>query len=574
MKQSKLFGKTQKKDKEFGSVNEEYLIRGGFVHKVMAGAYTFMPLGLRVLNKIERIVREEMDKIGTEMLMTSLAPKEIWEQTGRLDSIDVLMKTIGANEISRRKSTNEYVLNCTHEDNITPIAQKFHTSYKDLPVAAYQIQTKFRNEARAKSGLLRGREFRMKDLYSFHTSEEDLLDYYHNQAKPAYIKVFERLGIGEYTVVALASGGDFTKEFSHEFQTKCDAGEDLIFYSKKLDTYFNKEVTPSKAPAVKYDKEMKEMEEVYGEHITGMEALVEFLKVPAERCMKTLIYEADDRVVAVGIRGNYDIDEIKLKKVLGCQKLELASEETLKKVTSAEVGYAGIVGLPDNVEVIVDESMENAINFECGGNKTNYHNINVNWDRDVKKPAKFYDVKVAQEGDIHPETGEVYEVFKAAEVGNIFPLNTKFSDAIGYKFVDKDGKEKPVYMGSYGIGCSRLVGVIVERFHDEKGIIWPIQVAPFHVHLISLGKEEETNKEAERIYTELQARGIEVLWDDRDVSAGVKFGDSDLFGIPFRVVVSKKTMEKNGVEIKMRNEENSEIKTLDEVIELVNQAKG
>ncbi len=569
MRQSKLFGKTEKKDKKFGSVNEEFLIRGGFVHKVMAGAYTMMPLGLRVLNKIETIIREEMDQIGSEMLMTSLAPKEIWEQTKRLDTIDVLMKTQGANEISRNKNTNEYILNCTHEDNITPIAKKFHFSYKDLPVAAYQIQSKFRNEARAKSGLLRGREFIMKDLYSFHTSEADLLDYYHNQAKPAYIRTFQRLGLGDYTVIALASGGDFTKDFSHEFQTKCEAGEDLIFYSKKLDTYFNREVTPSQAPEVEWEKEVKPMERIETKGIVGMNQLVEFLKVPAEKCMKTLIYKTDDsRIVAAGLRGLYEVDTEKLKTIIGCKSLELASEEIVKKVTNAEVGYAGIVGLPDDVEVYVDESMQKAVNFECGGNETHYHNINVNWDKDVKRPEKFYDFKVAQEGDLHPETGEVYEVFKAAEVGNIFPLNTKFSEAIGYKFTDKDGKEKPVFMGSYGIGCTRLMGVIIERFHDENGIIWPMQVAPFHVQLISIGKED-INKDAEAIYNKLQAEGIEVLWDDREITPGVKFGDSDLLGIPYRIVISNKTKEQNGVEVKRRNESESKIMKLEEVIETI-----
>ena len=570
MKQSKLFGKTQKKDKAYGSINEELLIRAGFVHKVMAGAYTMLPLGLRVLNKINRIVREEMNEIGSEMLMTALAPKELWEQTGRLESIDVLMKTMGANEISKQKSTNEYILNCTHEDNITPIAKKFHFSYKDLPVAAYQIQSKFRNEARAKSGLLRGREFIMKDLYSFHTSEEDLLDYYHNQAKPAYIKVFDRLGLGSQTVIALASGGDFTKEFSHEFQTRCEAGEDLIFYSKKLDIYYNREVTPSKAPQVEWESEIKPMERIETKGIVGMDQLVEFLKVPAERCMKTLIYETDDgRVIAAGLRGIYEIDTEKLKKIANCKSLQLASEETVRTVTNAEIGYAGIVGLPENVEVIVDESMEAAVNFECGGNETNYHNVNVNWDRDVKKPNQFFDIKVAREGDLHPETGEVYEVFKAAEVGNIFPLNTKFSQAIGYTFTDKDGKEKPVYMGSYGIGCTRLMGVMVEKFHDDNGIIWPVQVAPFHVHLISIG-QDDVMSEAKAIYDQLIENGIEVLWDDREVSPGVKFGDSDLIGIPYRVVISKKTIEKAGVEVKKRSENDSRIMKIDEVIEEIN----
>ena len=420
MRYSQLYTKTLKVSKSYRSVNATLLIKGGFIDQTMAGVYSFLPLGLRVLNKIEQITREEMDKIATEVLLPALSPKKLWIQTGRLNTVDVLMKTAGANEISKSKNTNEYVLNCTHEDVITPLVQKFNTSYKDFPVALYQIQSKFRNEARAKSGLLRGREFRMKDLYSFHVSESDLKEYY-EKVKAAYVKVYERVGLGEDTVVTLASGGDFTKAYSHEFQTLCESGEDLIFFDETTNTYYNKEVAPSQAPAIDYDGQQHELKEVYGEHITGIDALVKFLQVPATKCVKTLIYQTEtDEVIVAAVRGNYEINEIKLRNVVGCNELHLASEAAVKKTTTAQLGYAGLLNLPAGIRVFVDESIKDHINFECGANKDNYHSINVNWGRDVQKPEQFYDIKVAQVGDLNPANGKPFQVKKPQRLATSF----------------------------------------------------------------------------------------------------------------------------------------------------------
>ncbi len=580
MKYSKLYIKTKKNAKEFESVNATLLQKGGFIYQEMAGVYTFLHLGLRVLNKIENIIREEMDTIGTEILMTSLAPKEIWEQTGRLETVDVLMKTSGANKLSQLKNTNEYILSCTHEDMVTPIARDYNLSYKDFPFAFYQIQTKFRNEARAKSGLMRGREFRMKDLYSFHTSEEDLLRYY-EKAKEVYMKVFNRVGLGKDTYITLASGGDFTKNFSHEFQTRCDTGEDIIFYVPSKQLAYNREIAPTKAPALQdSDEEMKPMEDVVGKGIIGVDELAAYLKIPVEKTTKTLLFETDTgEVVAAAVRGGYDINEEKLTKIIGCKSIQLASADTVRKVTSAEVGYAGILNLPKEVKVYFDESTANRRNFECGANKTDYHTVNVNWNRDISLPEQFYDFKTAKEGDFYPETGEKYEVFRAAEVGNIFPLNTKFTKAINYYFTDEKGEQKEVFMGSYGIGPSRLMGVIVEKFHDARGILWPESVAPYKVHLIAItgGKPTQNSqvssqptsqvgKRAEEVYQTLREAGIEVLYDDREnVGAGEKLADADLIGIPLRLVVSAKTEDK--VEWKKRNEKTVELITVDNVIE-------
>jgi prolyl-tRNA synthetase len=570
MKYSKTVIQTIKNSKEHDSRNASLLFRGGFLSQAMAGVFVFLPMGLRVLKKIENIVREEMDKIGEEMLLPNLAPKKYWEQTGRYDTIDVLMKAVPANENSSSASKAEYVINPTHEDVITPTLAPFINSYKDLPVSYYQIQTKVRNEARPRSGVMRSREFRMKDLYSYHRSEADLLDFYNNDAVAAYTKVFERVGLGEDTVVALASGGDFTKEYSKEFQTKCEVGEDWIFSVKSKDLHYNREVAPSKAPEVEQDKEQKPMRVIETAGVTGMDQLEEFLGVAADHSMKTLIYETlEGDVIAVGIRGNYDVNEIKLEAVVNKGKLELASEETIKRLTGAEIGYAGIVNLPEEVTLYVDDSMENAVNFECGANKTDHHNLDVNWDVDVKKPETFYDLKVAQDGDIDPESGEKYDVYKASEVGNIFPLNTKFTEAAKMTFADENGKPQPVYMGSYGIGTSRLIGVIVEKFNDENGIIWPMAVAPYQVHMVTLGSGDSKEK-AEKLYAELQDIGIEVLWDDREkVSAGSKFADADLIGCPIRIVVSDRSLQNGGVEMKMRSDKDSEIIAVDSLIETV-----
>jgi prolyl-tRNA synthetase len=415
MRQSQLFIKTRKEaPTDEVSKNAILLTRAGFIHKEMAGVYTFLPLGLRVLTKIENIIRRHMDAIGNELLMSSLSPRENWEKTGRAETVDVLMKTAPANKASEEKSTNSYILNPTHEELITPIAAEYLRSYKDLPAAYYQIQTKFRNEARAKSGLLRGREFRMKDLYSFHATEDDLKAYY-EKAKDSYMNVYRDIGIGDDTFITLAGGGDFTKEFSHEFQTLMEAGEDVIYLDRANKIAYNKEVV----------------------------------------------------------------------------------------------------------------------------NEDNAKRLDVDFDS--------------------------LEQVHACEVGNIFPLGTKFSKAFDYTYTDEQGKQQDVHMGCYGIGPSRLMGVVVEKFADDKGLVWPASIAPFSLHLISLGSDE-SKKTAEELYTKLTDNHVEVLFDDREESAGAKFADSDLLGIPMRVVVSDKSLEKGGVEIKERTSDTSEIVTVEQLL--------
>ena len=560
------FKTTKSVSSDLVSKNAKLLTQAAFIRQEVAGVYTFLPLGLRVLNKVELIIREEMDKVAVELLMTALAPKSAWEQTGRLDNVDVLMKTSGANAASLAKNSTEYVLNSTHEEIVTPLVRDFVSSYKELPVAVYQIQSKFRNEPRAKTGLLRCREFRMKDAYSFHRSPEDLQRYY-DLMKEVYMAIFRRLGLGDDTVMTLASGGDFTPDFSHEFQTICEAGEDTIFLVKSKNLCFNREVAPSQAPRLDDEaEELRPMKEVEGVGVIGVDALAEFFKISVEKTTKTLLFQTDTGdVIAAIVRGGYEVDEEKLKKIVGCKQLTLAPADVVKSVTGAEVGYAGPFNLPSSVKLFFDESTSNRKNFECGANKTNFHSCNVNWGRDLTIPEQFYDFKIAKEGDFYPETGEQYEVHKACEVGNIFPLNTKFSEACNFTYLDEEGKSQPVYMGCYGIGPSRLVGVIVEKFADEKGLVWPKHLAPYTVHLIDLQQAER----GQEIYEKLQHAGIEVLWDNRDLRAGEKFADADLLGIPYRVLVSAKTGGK--VELKKRTA--SEV-SLISVEELIAQVKG
>lgn len=561
MRQSQLFYKTQKeKPKDEESKNAELLIRAGFIDKVMAGVYNYLPLGYRVLSKIENIIREEMNAIGAqEILMPVLHPKENWQATGRWDIMSVLFKLKGAN-------SREYALGPTHEEIVTPLAKKFVFSYKDLPVALYQIQTKFRNEPRSKSGLLRGREFAMKDLYSFHATEEDL-DSYYQKVQQAYRRIIKRLGLDELTLDVYASGGDFSK-YSLEYQTICETGEDLIFIVASQGKAFNREIAPSRAPQFdNSDEPVAELQEVKGEGIIGVEELAKFLNIPVEKTTKTILFENEKgEVIAGAVRGDYDINEIKLAEVAGCKELKLASPATVKRVTGAEIGYAGILNLPSEVKVFMDDSMQGRVNFECGANRTNYHTINVNFGRDLPAPDKFYDIKLAKPGDYYPDTNEKYVVKKAIEIGNIFKLKTKFTEAFEFKYKDEQGQEQPVIMGCYGFGPSRVMGALVEIFHDERGIIWPASVAPFKYHLINLSKSDQVRERADKVYQQLLEKGEEVLYDDRlEISAGEKLAEADLIGIPYRLVVSDKTNDQ--IEFKPRNQSSAKLISLEDLLE-------
>ncbi len=551
MKRSQLFIKTRKEvPADEQAKNAQLLIRAGYAHKQMAGAYAYLPLGLRVLDNIKQIVRQEMNAVGgQEVAMTVLQPKELWERTDRWDDakVDNWFKTKLANG-------SELGVGLTHEEPIVDMLTEHVDSHKDLPLNIYQIQTKFRNELRAKSGLLRGREFVMKDMYSFARNQAEH-DQIYEQLADAYHRVYRRLGLGDITYRVRADGGYFTDRFSDEFQTISAVGEDTLFKVPGTNNYYNQEVAPSKAPEINSTEEPAPMQEVEGKGIIGVAELAKFLKIPVDKTTKTMLYQTDDgQLVAAAVRGGYDINEIKLRKVLGVKNLQLASEDVVRKVTNAEIGYAGLLNLPADVKIIVDESCANRVNFEMGANRTNYHTININWGRDLPAPEEFYDIKQAKPGDLDPETGQVYETCRAVEVGNIFPLESKYTDALGLYYTDTAGKKQSIIMGCYGIGISRLIGVIAEHFADDRGLVWPAAVAPFLVYLISIGdgEDKEVAKQAQNLYDSLVAKGIGVLWDDRNERPGAKFADADLMGIPYRVVISAKTIANGQVELKER----------------------
>lgn len=568
MKVSQLFTKTLKEaPADEVAKNAQLLIRAGYVHKEIAGVYAYLPLGLRVIENIKKIVREEMDAAGgQELLMTTLQPSDIWQKTNRWDDavVDNWFKT-------KLLNGTELGVGLTHEEPIVDAAMPYITSYKDLPKSVYQIGAKFRNEKRAKSGVLRGREFIMKDMYTFARDQRQHEEVY-EQIAAAYHKVYERLGIGDSTFRVKADGGIFTKRFSDEFQTLSPIGEDTIFHVPDTSEYYNREVAPSKAPEGEASTdEQLAMEACHTPGVVGVEQLAEVLGVPVARTVKTMLYMVDGAVVAVAVRGDYSVSVVKLRMALQATAVALADADTVREVTGAEVGFAGLLGLPETVKWVVDDSVASLQNFELGANKTDYHNKNVNWDRDLPRPEQFYDVKEAKEGDIHPESGKVYEVIKAVEVGNIFPLETKYTDAFDMFYTDEQGDRQPIIMGCYGIGVSRLLGVLAEHFSDERGLVWPDAVAPYRLYIAQLGNDEAVASAAEKLCEIAQSWGVSVLYDDTDKRPGEKFADADLLGIPHRIVISPKTIEAGTYEYKARTSEAIEMVSIDRLKNILTQ---
>lgn len=563
MRLSQLFTKTRKEvPATEAAKNAQLLIRAGYIHKEMAGAYSYLPLGLIVLEKIKTIVREEMNATGAqEVLLTSLQSKETWEPTDRWndDVVDVWFK-------SKLQDGTEVGFGWSHEEPIIEMVRQHLSSYKELPINVHQFQNKLRNELRAKSGIMRGREFLMNDMYSCSLDAEQHEKFYQAAIK-AYTRVYERVGIGEDTFITFASGGAFT-QYSHEFQTICSAGEDYIFMVPSTKQAFNQEIAPAQAPTFdNSDEDLKPMEEVEGKGLIGVELLAKSLQIPVEKTTKTMLYtDEKGQVIAAAVRGGYQISEDKLKAVVGAERLALADEATVSRITGAEVGYAGLLNLPKDVRVVVDESCANRRNFECGANRTNHHSINVNWGRDLPEPDQFYDIKEVREGDTYPETGEVYVAHKTAEVGNIFNFGTHKSEQMNFTFTNEHGKKQFVHLGSYGLGVSRLMGVLVEKFADERGLVWPENIAPAKVYLARLGDKPEVVQAADKMYEMLQKAGISVLYDDRSIRPGEKFADADLLGIPYRVVMSDKTVQAGEVELKSRTGTAVEMVSADFVI--------
>ncbi len=561
MRISKHFTKTRHNPPcDADSKNAELLTQAGFIEKLGAGIYNLLPLGHRVFRKVCQIIREEMNAVdGQELLMPALHPIDIWKQTGRDRTMDdILYRT-------KASGNREFVFGPSHEEAVTPLAAKYINSYKDLPLSVYQIQTKFRDEPRAKSGLLRGREFGMKDMYSFHTSDEDLDEYYEG-VKQAYFNVYERCGLKSYLVEA--SGGAFTDKISHEFSVETSAGEDTILVCDKTGRAQNLEIAVGELPEDYTDEEEKPMEEVGVERGFSVKDNAQAHDVPEYKILKTVVYEVEeDGLLGVVIRGDLSVNDVKLERYLQ-KRIRPASPEKLKEAGLVQ-GYISPVGLPDDVDLkfIADHSVKSVKNYVTGANKAATDLVNVNIGRDFVA-ADFADLVEVKAGFKSEDGGELREV-KAIEAGNIFKLGTIYSEAFDLKFTDKDGKSKPVIMGCYGIGTTRLIGTVVEASHDDAGIIWPMSVAPYHVYLISIGKDEEVVKACDELYEELTATGVEVLYDDRDDSPGVKFKDADLIGVPVRLVIGRKTLENGEVEWKLRSDSELEMVKRDDIVNKV-----
>ena len=567
MRQSKHIGKTLKEDpKDAQTVAHKLMLRAGYIKQVSAGVYTYMPFLLRTLNKISQIIREEMDANECEeILMPALQPKDLWVESDRWESYtdsDGIMFSF-----KDRRGT-VVCLGPTHEEVITDIVRREVSSYKHLPKKLYQIQTKFRDEVRPRFGLMRAREFIMNDAYSFDIDEAGL-DASYQVMHDAYHNICKGIGLAYRCVES--DPGPVGGSYCHSFMVLADTGEDTIVYCDTCEYAASQERGESCLEVYPQDKEEKPMEAVYGKGLIGVEPLAEFLDIPVWKTTKTLLFQADDKVVAVMVRGDCDVNEIKVKNFLKCNELTLASPEVIKELTGAEVGYAGPVGLPPaEVTVIADHYTHNRVNFECGANKTDYHNINVNFGRDLPLPA-FGDFKLAKQGNLCPrcDKGKLEEAC-GIEVGYITKLGTKYSEKMSCTYLDKEGKSQPVVMGSYCMSVSRMAAAVIEQNHDDSGIIWPIRIAPYQVHLIALNLEnEEARNEAEKIYLQLSEEEVDVLFDDRDLRAGEKFSDADLIGIPIRLTMSKRTFKEQKLELKFRNKSKSELLTYDEALKTI-----
>ena len=527
--------------------SHKLMLRAGYIRKLAAGIYSYLPLGLRTLKKIENIVREEMDNAGAqELLMSALLPAEAYQASGRWE-------VFGPNMFKLKdRNDRDFCLGPTHEELFTQTVINEVRSYKEYPMTLYQIQNKYRDEARPRFGVMRSREFVMKDAYSFDKDWEGL-DVSYKKMYDAYCRIFTRLGL-DFTIVD-ADSGAMGGSGSQEFMVKSPVGEDGIAYCDCCGYAANYE----KAECVPEEKEFDEgdfdMEKVLTPDVHTINDLVEFFGTKPYAFAKTIIYKADDKYIAAMVRGDREINEVKLKNLVGCvDDLELAEPFMVREITHAEVGFAGPVGL--NIDVYVDKEVAMMKNFIIGANETGYHYKNCNINKDFT-PTVVADIRVIETGDKCPKCGKPVKTAQGIEVGHIFKLGTKYSDALGLTYTDETGEPKTVIMGCYGIGVTRCIAAAVEQGHDDNGIVLPPAIAPFHAIVIPVNdKNEEQMQLAEKIYEELKKKGIETLLDDRSERVGVKFKDADLVGIPLKIVVGKKCGE-GIVEYKKRTDDSA-----------------
>ncbi|USK46190.1 proline--tRNA ligase [Cytobacillus oceanisediminis] len=522
--------------------SHQLLLRAGFIRQNASGIYSYMPLAKKVLQKVEAIIREEMDNAGAvELLMPALQQAELWQESGR-------WYTYGP-ELMRMKDRHEreFALGATHEEVITSLVRDAVKSYKKLPLALYQIQTKFRDEKRPRFGLLRGREFIMKDAYSFHSNQESLDEMY-DKLFTAYSNVFRRCGLNFRAVIA--DSGAMGGKDTHEFMVLSEVGEDTIAYSDTSEYAANIEMAPVLAQYSKSNEEPQELEKAATENKKTIEEVSTFLNVAKEQCIKTLLFKADEKYVLALVRGDHEVNDIKLKNLLEAAAVGLADAEETKQILGCAVGSLGPIGVKD-IEIIADHAVEAIVNGVCGANEEGIHYVNANPDRDFYV-TRYADLRFIQEGDPSPDGQGTIQFAKGIEVGHIFKLGTRYSEAMEATFLDENGRTQPMIMGCYGIGVSRTMAAVAEQFSDENGFIWPRSLAPFDLHLIPINMKDETQSAvAEELYTMLKRDRYEVLMDDRQERPGVKFADSDLIGLPIRITVGKKASE-GIVEVKVR----------------------
>ena len=558
MRVSRLFMATQREipaDAEIPS--HQLMLRAGLIRKVASGIYSFMPLGYRTYRKVEAVIREEMDKAGAqELIMPALLPAEVYQESGRWEKFGPEMFRMND------RGGRPFCLGPTHEEPFTEAVRDTFRSYKNLPVTHYQIQHKYRDEKRPRFGVIRSREFVMKDAYSFDVDEAGLSESYDTMYK-AYRAIFDRLGL-DYTVVD-ADSGAMGGSGSQEFMVKSEVGEDGICYCDECGYAANEEkagcVTPAQDTA-----EMLDIEKIHTPDVKTIDNLVGYMNCGADKFVKTILYNIDGKIVAAMCRGDRDINETKLANLYDATEMELAAFVDVERVTGAKVGFAGPVGLKEKIDIVVDSEVSVMRNFVVGADETDYHLKNVNIGRDFEATT-IADIRNAVEGDVCPKCGKgKMKMARGVEVGHIFKLGTKYSKALNCVYLDKDGKSNLVVMGCYGIGVGRTLAAIIEQHHDDNGIIWPAEVAPYKAIVVPTKVNDEANMAlAEKIYSDLAAAGVEVLIDDRNERPGVKFKDADLIGIPLRITVGRRAGE-GIVEVKRRDSDEAVEMTADEAV--------
>jgi prolyl-tRNA synthetase len=543
-------------------VSHKLMLRAGMIRKLAAGIYNYLPLGLRSIRKVENIVREEMNRAGAiEVLMPAVLPAELWQESGRWEMYGKELL-----RFTDRKDA-EFCLGPTHEEIITDLVRREIKSYRQMPINLYQIQSKFRDEIRPRFGLMRGREFIMKDAYSFDV-DENAADLSYDKMYRAYRRIFERCGLNFRAVEA--DTGSIGGSSSHEFMVLADSGEDAIVSCSSCEYAANVEKAESRPVKATEHADPRPLERVPTPEKRTIEEVSEFLGINASSMVKTLVLLADDEPVVALLRGDHDLNEIKLKNLLDCATLEMAGDEVVTRITGAPVGFAGPIGL--SVKIVADLAVEGLKNFVTGANAKDLHMKNVNLDRDFTV-TRFADIRNVVHGDRCPRCDSgILEMWRGIEVGHVFKLGTKYSKALKATYLDAEGKEQTIFMGCYGIGIGRTVAACIEQNHDENGIIFPLPIAPFHCIISALNmKEEQVREVSESIYGQLSDAGVEVLLDDRDERPGFKFKDADLIGIPLRIVVGSKNLAEGNVELKTRKTGDVVLLSVAEAVDKVKQ---